>query len=246
MKPIILILFSVTALLTLGRADDCDPCQRRKLSCGDLNWTGEWIRRLEPCGRHFQCNKEQPPAATQPPVENGYSKDGRVYRRTASVSAVRSNDIVKAYDIGRYVDPVDCRIMHERHVVYRLENSSGWYLQPPKGQPEILLGPTVGLRRMEYQREVVAGEVGQQLNQTRKDAELAYQNAEVLKQQMTELNARVNENATRVNQNQQMIVEQLNALKGQLQQNRLPGPTPSPTPAPTNSATPGGIKVPNS
>jgi hypothetical protein len=99
---------------------------------------------------------------------------------------------------------------------------------------------------MEYQREVVAGEVGQQLNQTRKDAELAYQNAEVLKQQMTELNARVNENAARVNQNQQMIVEQLNALKGQLQQNRLPGPTPSPTPAPTNSATPGGIKVPNS
>ncbi len=59
-----------------------------------------------------------------------------------SMPQVRTPETVKAYPVGRYTDPQYPDEMHERHTVYRREQSPDWnYLpDPPYALP---LGPTV-------------------------------------------------------------------------------------------------------
>jgi hypothetical protein len=45
-------------------------------------------------------------------------------------SAVRYPEILHAYHIGRYTDPNDDLIMHEQHVVYRVEENTRWNFHP--------------------------------------------------------------------------------------------------------------------
>lgn len=59
---------------------------------------------------------------------------------------VRFGEVVKAYPIGRYRDPADPRIMHERHVVYRQEQSPAWRLDANRNQ-QIIVGNLVTDRR---------------------------------------------------------------------------------------------------
>lgn len=48
----------------------------------------------------------------------------------ADDSAVRYPEVVRAYHFGRYTDPNDDLIMHEQHVVYRVEENTRWDLHP--------------------------------------------------------------------------------------------------------------------
>lgn len=41
-------------------------------------------------------------------------------------SAIRYPEVVHAYHLGRYVDPADDLVMHEQHVVYRVEQNTRW------------------------------------------------------------------------------------------------------------------------
>lgn len=45
------------------------------------------------------------------------------------VAAVRFPELVKAYPIGRYVEPNNRRVMHEAHTIYRVESDSRWNLR---------------------------------------------------------------------------------------------------------------------
>ncbi|MGP8199548.1 MAG: hypothetical protein ACLQU4_08625 [Limisphaerales bacterium] len=45
-------------------------------------------------------------------------------------STVRYPEVVRAYHIGRYADPNDNLVMHEQHVVYRVEENTRWDLRP--------------------------------------------------------------------------------------------------------------------
>jgi hypothetical protein len=45
-------------------------------------------------------------------------------------SAVRYPEVVRAYHFGRYVDPNDDLVLHEQHVVYRVEENTRWDLRP--------------------------------------------------------------------------------------------------------------------
>ena len=45
-------------------------------------------------------------------------------------SAVRYPEVVRAYHIGRYADPNDDLVMHEQHVVYRVEENTRLDLRP--------------------------------------------------------------------------------------------------------------------
>ncbi len=49
-------------------------------------------------------------------------------------SAVRYPEVLHAYHVGRYADPNDDLIMHEQHVVYRVEENIRWNFHP--GQAE--------------------------------------------------------------------------------------------------------------
>jgi hypothetical protein len=48
----------------------------------------------------------------------------------ADNAAVRYPDTVRSYHFGRYVDPNDSLVMHEKHVMYRVEENSRWDLHP--------------------------------------------------------------------------------------------------------------------
>ena len=45
-------------------------------------------------------------------------------------SAVRYPEAVRAYHVGRYTDPNDDLILHEQHVVYRVEENTRWNFHP--------------------------------------------------------------------------------------------------------------------
>jgi hypothetical protein len=48
------------------------------------------------------------------------------------VREVRTPEIVKAYPVGRYIDPSFPDEMHERHTVYRREHAAEWNYRPSK------------------------------------------------------------------------------------------------------------------
>lgn len=57
------------------------------------------------------------------------------------VESVRYGEVVRAYHVGRYVDPNHPETMHERHPVYRIEVSSRWNLRPGPLNTVTLLNP---------------------------------------------------------------------------------------------------------
>lgn len=49
--------------------------------------------------------------------------------------SVRYAEMLRAYHVGRYVDPNHTDVMHERHSVYRVEAHSRWNLKPVEPSP---------------------------------------------------------------------------------------------------------------
>lgn len=57
------------------------------------------------------------------------------------VETVRYGEVVRAYHLGRYVDPNHPETMHEQHPVYRIEVSARWNLHPGAQNTANLLNP---------------------------------------------------------------------------------------------------------
>jgi len=45
-------------------------------------------------------------------------------------NGMRYPEVLHAYHVGRYADPNDDLVMHEQHVVYRVEENTRWNLHP--------------------------------------------------------------------------------------------------------------------
>ena len=59
-----------------------------------------------------------------------------------SADGVRYPEILHAYHIGRYADPNDDLIMHEQHVVYRVEENTRWNLHPGPADGNLPAAPS--------------------------------------------------------------------------------------------------------
>lgn len=57
------------------------------------------------------------------------------------VEAVRYSEVVRAYYVGRFVDPNHPGTMHEQHPIYRIETSARWNLHPGPANTVNLLNP---------------------------------------------------------------------------------------------------------
>ena len=57
------------------------------------------------------------------------------------VEAVRYSEVVRAYYVGRFVDPNHPEMMNEQHPVYRIETSARWNLHPGPANTVNLLNP---------------------------------------------------------------------------------------------------------
>lgn len=61
-----------------------------------------------------------------------------------NLERVRAPEVVKSYPTGRYTDPNFPDAMHERHTLYRKEQSANWNYRPggPYAYPLVLSDPT--------------------------------------------------------------------------------------------------------
>jgi len=82
--------------------------------------------------------------ATQKAVDsNPLGKDAPATVLPApKINKVRTLETVKAYPVGRYTDPNFPDSMHERHTLYRREQSAQWDYRPSKPYA-LSLGPVV-------------------------------------------------------------------------------------------------------
>jgi hypothetical protein len=104
-----------------------------------------------------------------------------------SPPTLRSSETVKVYGLNRYIDPGDSKMMHERHAIYRIEYQPSWVTRSPKVHPEILLGPVLGLKKLEYTPEPQPGETSRELMQARRGLEEANRNVHTVAENETKL-----------------------------------------------------------
>ena len=89
------------------------------------------------CQTNVKKTKAPPPVEPPVPVA-GTDLDPH------NVEKVRVGETLKAYPVGRFVDPNDPNVMHESHVVYRKEAGAGWNLAP--NAPTVVpLGPVLAV-----------------------------------------------------------------------------------------------------
>ena len=84
------------------------------------------------------CASKKPVIVQMPPAVSGTALD------IEDMESVRYGENLKAYSIGRYVDPNDGLVMHEAHTLYRVETTAKWNLHPnaPVNVPG---GPVIGI-----------------------------------------------------------------------------------------------------
>lgn len=140
--------------------------------------------------------KKKPSVAAAPPVApvSGTELD------QSNVEKVRTGETLKAYPIGRFVDPNDPNVMHESHVVYRKESGANWNLSP--NAPTVIpLGPVLAVADPATQPNPLPAELEQKVaEQNQLMASLIEQN-EALVMELAKLNKDIAELRTRATSN---------------------------------------------
>jgi len=140
--------------------------------------------------------KNKPTAAAPPPATPVAPVSGTDLDET-NAEKVRVSESLKAYPVGRYVDPHDPDLMHEAHVVYRREAGASWNLNP-NAPTVVSLGPVLAVadpaktpaplpaeleQRMAEQNQLVASLIEQNEALTKELAKLGAQIAELRQKQ---------------------------------------------------------------
>jgi hypothetical protein len=114
-----------------------------------------------------------------PPVATYKSSLKELYYKDEKES-LRSQEQLKAYPVGRYMDPNNPNIMHEAHTIYRLEKPSKWNQKPNK--PIVVpLGPTYAITDPNHMKSPISEALEQALlAQTEIMQELQDQNKKLL------------------------------------------------------------------
>ena len=79
---------------------------------------------------------------------------------------VRLPEKIKAYGVNRYIDPSNPRIMHERHVVYRIEEDPKWRLTTNANR-QILIGNTLTNSKLNNHPALLEKELALELQRQR-------------------------------------------------------------------------------
>lgn len=79
---------------------------------------------------------------------------------------VRLPERIKAYAVNRYIDPANPRTMHERHVMYRIEEDPSWRLATDESR-QILIGNTLTDGKLNYNPVLMEKELALELQRQR-------------------------------------------------------------------------------
>lgn len=136
------------------------------------------------------------------------------------IESVRYAENIKAYPLGRYVDPNNSRIMHEGHSIYRVETTAKWNLHP-NAPVSVPLGP-VRVRDTAKTASSVGNELVAELNQQKEATKAVMQGGQVVSQKLGELASKLQQTQQIAEQNAQLKQEvdtskkRLDALEEQL------------------------------
>jgi hypothetical protein len=150
--------------------------------------------------------------------------------RRVSSSGLRTEDQLKEYRLGRYVDAHDPLVMHEGHPVYRVEASAHWDLRPndKSSLPRrgIVQSPSVSAN------DAVVAEV----NKQRATTQAFTEQTATLNQRLNDLGEAVAQTKEIAQQNLALkrdvtaLREQVDILEAQLGGRKSDKPSPSPSP----------------
>jgi hypothetical protein len=150
--------------------------------------------------------------------------------RLVSSNGLRTDDQLREYRLGRYVDGHDPLVMHEGHPVYRVETSAHWDLRPNDKSSlprrDIVQSPSVSAS------DAVVAEVNKQRAATQAFTE----QTATLNQRLTDLGEAVAQTKEIAQQNLALkrdvtaLREQVDTLQAQLRGRKSDKPSPSPSP----------------
>ena len=90
------------------------------------------------------CQALTQQAATAPAIQAAPAPVAGTELDQNNTEKVRIGEALKAYPVGRLVDPTDPNLMHEAHTVYRREAGANWHLNP--NAPTVVpLGPVLAV-----------------------------------------------------------------------------------------------------
>lgn len=157
------------------------------------------------------------------------------------VESVRYAENIKAYPIGRYVDPNNSRIMHEGHSVFRVETTAKWDLHPNK-PVSMPLGP-VHVRDSARTTAPIGDELVAQLNQQKEATKAIVQGGQAVSQKLGELAGKMHQTQEIAAQNAALKQEmntakqRLDALEEELRKQQRPARAPQPNDRPKDDKT---------
>lgn len=129
----------------------------------------------------------KPPA---PPMEPPPAPMAATELDQHNIEKVRVGESLKAYPIGRYVDPNDPNMLHEAHTIYRREAGAAWNLNP--NAPTVVpLGPVLAVADPARMPDPLPAELEQKIaEQNQLMAALIEQN-EALAAELAKLNQEI-------------------------------------------------------
>ena len=143
---------------------------------------------------------------------------------------LRTNEQLKEYRLGRYVDARDPFSMHEGHPLYRIETSARWDLRPNSGA-------TLPRRNTVQPASVSANDaVLAEVNKQRAATHAFTEQTAALNQRLTELGHAVEQTQEVAKQNLELkrdvatLREQLDSLDTKLRERKAPTASSSPSP----------------
>ena len=155
---------------------------------------------------------------------------------SAGVESVRYAENLKAYPLGRYIDPNNSRIMHEGHSIYRVETTAKWNLHP-NAPTSVPLGP-VRVRDTAKASSPVGNELLAELNQQKEATKAVMQGGQVVTQKLNELAGKLQQTQEIAAQNSLLKQEvntakqRLDALEDELRKQQRSVRAPQPTDRP--------------
>jgi len=132
------------------------------------------------------------------------------------MESVRYSENIKAYPVGRYIDPNNDLVMHERHSVYRVETTAKWNLHP-NGSPTVPLGPPLAIIDTARHNAPINAEIIAEVNKQKAATQALLDQGTKLKQTLSQLSGAFQVTKQLGEQNQQ-IKQQLAATQTQLDQ----------------------------
>ena len=131
------------------------------------------------------------------------------------IESVRYAENIKAYPVNRYVDPANRLVMHEGHVLYRVETTANWNLHPNR-PVRVAAGPNVTVRGTALNASPLPGELAAELARQKEATGTVITQGERLQQSVSRLQTAL-DSSQALAKSQLELKEQLAAANQRIQ-----------------------------